>query len=279
MNHYQQHCQAMGTRFELFLTGHGHDREHLEAVASAVLDEIRRLDGVLSRFDPRSEIARINREAALRPVRVEREVFGLLESCEAARRLTGGYFDVTASHKGAAPALRLDAEYCTVRFTEPDVLIDLGAIGKGYSLDRAREIMLRFGVTCALLNGGTSSVLAIGKPAGTDGWPVAVRHPLMYPMYLGEPMAQLKLADRGLSCSAVRHRDQEQSDLVNPLTGELLVGDAVCLVLAEGATEAEVLSTALLAMGRERAIAYLAERRDAGVETGWYEPGGGFTWM
>jgi FAD:protein FMN transferase len=272
----------MGTRFELFLTGQGqgqgqgHDREHLEAVAGDVLDEIRRLDCVLSRFDPRSEIARINRDAAKRQVRVDREVFGLLEKCEEARRLTAGYFDVAASHKGEAPALQLDAGSCTVRFSGPDVLIDLGGVGKGYALDRAREIMLRFGVTCGLLHGGTSSVLAIGTPHGSEGWPVAVRHPLLS---TAEPVAQLKLADRGLSCSAVRHPGQGQSDVINPLTGDPLVGDAVCVVLAANATDAEILSTALLAMGREQAIDYLAERPDTAVEAGWYEPDGGFAWI
>jgi thiamine biosynthesis lipoprotein len=276
MNHYQQHCQAMGTRFELFLTGQGHDREHLEAVAGDVLEEIGRLDCLLSRFDPRSEIARINREAAGRLIRVDREVFGLLEKCEEARRLTAGYFDVTASHKGEARALHLATESCTVRFSGPDVFIDLGGIGKGYALDRAREIMLRFGVTCGLLHGGTSSVLAIGTPHGTDGWPVAVRDPLML---MGEPVAQLKLADRGLSCSAVRHPGQHQSDVVNPLTGDPLNGDAVCVVLAANATDAEILSTALLAMGREQAVDYLAEWPDTGVEAGWYEPGGDFAWI
>src|SRR5262245_33335507 len=120
MNHYHRQIEAMGTRFELFLTDQGqergYDRDHLESVGSEVMDEIRRLDGVLSRFDPRSEISRINREAAKRLVRVDREVFGLLEKCNAARRSTAGYFDV-AVHTGGE--LQLDAESSTVRFSEP----------------------------------------------------------------------------------------------------------------------------------------------------------------
>jgi FAD:protein FMN transferase len=286
MTHFQQHFHAMGTRFEFFLTGQGqgqgqgekqeHDREHLDAVAVDLVEEIRRLDCVLSRFDPRSEVSRINRGAAGRPIRVDREVFALLEKCEEARRLTAGYFDVAAAHQSEAPALRLDSEFCTVRFSGHDVLIDLGGIGKGYALDRAREIMLRFGVTCGLLHAGTSSVLAVGTPHGANGWPVAVRHPLLS---MGEPVAQLKLADRGLSCSAVRHPGQQQSDLINPLTGDPLVGDAACVVLAANATDAEILSTALLAMGREQAIDFLAKRYDPNVEAGWYEPGGGFAWI
>jgi len=283
VNHYQQHCLAMGTRFELFLSAEGpgqlHDREQMEAVADYVLEEIRRLDGVLSRFDPRSEISRINRAAAacpLRPIRLDREIFALLEKCEEARRLTAGYFDVTASQKGRVSALQLDAESCTVWFSEPDVCLDLGGLGKGYALDRAHEILLRFNVTCGLLQGGTSSVLAMGTPQGAAGWPVAVRHPLLHS---GEPVARLKLADRGFSCSAVRHPGQGISDVIDPLTGAPLRGDAVCVVLAATATDAEILSTALLAMGREAAIGYLATRRETEVKVGWYEPGATFAWI
>src|SRR5262245_21352688 len=168
-------CEAMGTRFEALLVGH--DEEHLEAVAVAVIEEIIRLEGVLSRFDPRSEIARINREAGHAPVRVDREVFALLERCERARRSTDGFFDVTAyAHSpGAASDLRLDVEICAVQFAGPGEALDLGGVGKGYALDRGREIMLRFGVTCGLLHGGTSSVLAVGAPTGQSGWPAAMR--------------------------------------------------------------------------------------------------------
>lgn len=268
-------CEAMGTCFEVFLCGE--DEEHLEAVAVAVIEEIIRLDGVLSRYDPRSEIARINREAGRTAIRVDREVFDLLERCEQARRLTEGYFDVTASMSKASEtlALQLDAESCTVQFTRPDVAIDLGGVGKGYALDRGREILLRFGVTCGLLHGGTSSVLALGAPPGSDGWLVDVRHPLTPAV----PVAHVELIDRGFSCSGVRRPGQEQSDVVNPWTGRPLIGNAACIVLAEGATEAEIFSTALLAMGRKQAIKYIDKKFYPGVHVGWFQPDAGFAWI
>src|SRR5262245_18735996 len=269
-----KHCEAMGTRFEALLVGH--DEEHLEAVA--VIEEIIRLEGVLSRFDPRSEIARINREAGHAQVRVDREVFALLERCERERRSTDGFFDVTASRRppGAAPDLRLDVDICAVQFTGPGPAIDLGGVGKGYALDRGREIMMRFGVTCGLLHGGTSSVLAVGAPPGKSGWPVAVRHPLTPD---AAPVAHVELANRSLSCSAARHPGQRQSDVVNPMTGRLLDGDAACVTLATNATDAEIFSTALLAMGREEVKRYLERAPRPGLVAGWFEPEVGFTWI
>lgn len=230
----------MGTRFDVILRGA--DEQHLEAVAVAVCEEIIRLDGALSRFNPGSEIARVNREARTKAVRIDREIFALLERCEHGRQHTGGYFDVTATSGGAG--FELNAERCEVRFTKPDAVIDLGAIGKGYALDCGREILLHYRVTDGLLQGGTSSVLAIGD----SEWLLDVRHPLK-----PEAVVQrIVLKNRGFSCSAVRHPDHSQSDLVNPHSGEMLNGDDACVVLAESAAEAEIFSTALLAMGREK---------------------------
>lgn len=247
----QRSVEAMATRFEVWLRGD--DAQHLDAVAVAICEEMQRLDASLSRFDPRSEIARLNRAAVEKFVRVDRELFALLEKCEQARVATNGYFDVTQR-----AALQLDAASCAVRLTRTDAVIDLGAIGKGYALDCGREIALRYGVTSGLLQGGTSSILAFGDEA----WPIAVRHPLQPERIV----TQLALANRGFSCSAVRHSGQAQSDVMNPHTQATLVGDDACYVLAANAIEAEIFSTALLAMSYEAAMAYAGAN---GLEIGW----------
>src|SRR5262249_7434368 len=142
---------AMGTAFEVFLAGD--DEEHLGAVADAVLEEVVRVERLLSRFDPSSEIARINRLAGQHPVVVDFEVFAILKACRAYHRLTGGYFDVTATHAAgqadtgeAGDALVLDEGRRTVSFARPGLAIDPGGFGKGYALDRARALMRTFDV-------------------------------------------------------------------------------------------------------------------------------------
>jgi thiamine biosynthesis lipoprotein len=257
----------MGTRFEVFLRGE--DEQHLEAVAVAVCEELQRLDAVLSRFTPSSEIARVNREAVTNAVRVDRELFALFVHCEQARERTDGYFDATAASGGNG--LVLDAEHCTVQFTRPDVAIDLGAIGKGYALDGGREMMHRFGVTSALLQGGTSSILAVGN----EEWPIDIRNPLIAD---ATPMARVSLINRAFSCSAVRHPAQAQSDLVNPWTREAVRGNDACVVLATSATEAEIFSTALLAMQQARAQQYWQMHADQ-LQVGWIANGHDFFWL
>jgi thiamine biosynthesis lipoprotein len=262
---YKRGCEAMATLFEVRLRGE--DEEHLEAVAVAVLEEIVRLDAVFSRYDLRSEVSRINRHAGRAAVRVDHEVFALLARCEAARQFTNGWFDVTATSPHRA-ALELDEATGTVQFAHPAAAIDLGGVAKGYALDCGREILQRFGVTCALLNGGTSSVLAIGSARGAEGWPVAIQP-------ANCAAAVVKLKNQSFSCSAVRRADETASDILNPQTGAPLGGDATCYVIADSAAEAEIYSTALLVMGRERAASFIRELSPE-IEAGWIEGEGHF---
>jgi FAD:protein FMN transferase len=261
----------MGTGFEVYLFGD--DQEHLEAVAVAALTEIRRLDRTLSRFDPRSEISRINREAAERPVRVDREVFALLETCEQARMKTGGYFDVTAKTGGGG--FVLDPDACSIRLPTPGATIDLGGVGKGYALDQARDILTKFGIENGMLNGGSSSMLGLGQ-YGDGGWPVDLRHPIDA---VAPPIVRIELSDRALSCSAIQGHSQEPTDLLNPLTGCPLAGDAACVALTTSAAEAEIYSTALLAMGLDKAIEFVEQNSNAPLDIGWFSEGEGFCWI
>lgn len=248
---------AMGTRFELILRGE--DFHHLEAVTAAIVDEVERLDSRLSRFNPGSEVTRINRTAGSRPVLVDRELFALLQRGSLASEMTHGYFDLAAATGGGD--LALDEDGCSVRFLNPSAQLDLGGIGKGYALDRAAEILVRFSVGEALLSAGSSSILVRGGP-----WNVALRHPSLP----GRTVKSLELSDEALSCSAARHPDQEISDVINPVTGQTVEGNEACAVWAGNATEAEILSTALLAMGKARAASFMEESCQKGLRVEWY---------
>jgi thiamine biosynthesis lipoprotein len=258
---------AMGTWFEARLLGD--DPEHLAAVAEAVLDEVQRIERLLSRFDPGSEIARINRDAGERAVLVDREVLAILLACRAAWERTDGYFDVTApnalrqqsSEAATFAAVAIDPEARTVQFTRPGVALDLGGIGKGYALDRGAEILAVHGVGSALVHGGTSSILARGLDADGRPWSVAVRDPRAA-LDQAHALFRLSLCDQSLSCSASFGPGQEHSDLIDPHRRAPLEEPTACLVIAGAAADAEVLSTALLCMGRQEAATHAARQAD-----------------
>ena len=244
-------------------------------MTDAVEDEVRRIESVLSRFDPTSEISRLNRQAAKEPVRVSVELWDLLLVCEEARERMDGCFDVAAgsftADKNVCPTPRVifDAANRSIRYASPETRIDLGGVGKGYALDRVAGILSEFGIGNGLLNAGTSSVLALGgHPSGAD-WPIDIRDPDddTHP-----PIARIHLVNRGFSCSASRHPSQSISDICDPATGQPISGCAACAVSAPTALGAEVLSTGLLVMGREAAAEYpIAKRWPA--RAAWIERG------
>src|SRR5690349_14001156 len=73
--------------------------------------------------------------------------------------------------------IELDAAQSAVRFARQGVMIDLGAIGKGYAIEQAVEILRDAGVASALLHGGTSTVYGLGAPPDEPAWNVAIHDP------------------------------------------------------------------------------------------------------
>src|SRR5947207_192503 len=149
---------AMATRFELLLPGEDHSR--LRAAGEEALDEIERLEAQLSFYRPSSEISELNARAAREPVAVDPRLFRLLQRAQALSEATEGAFDITVAplmrcwgfvggagrlpEAGELEAARavvgmhrveLDEDSFTVRFTDEGVMLDLGAIGKGYALE------------------------------------------------------------------------------------------------------------------------------------------------
>ncbi|MFT3684646.1 MAG: FAD:protein FMN transferase [Phycisphaerales bacterium] len=268
----------MGTRFELLLIGEG-DAARLRAAGEEALDEIRRWHDLLSLFDKASVISRVNREAAERLVPVSPEVAQLLRWCQQATATTQGAFDIAVGHlmrqagfrdqqaddtpfRTATVRERTDAPALTItpdnRITlTPGAALDLGAIGKGWALDRAADILREHlapsGLHAALLHGGTSSITAIRGP-----WRIAL-----------DPHATIHLTDESLGLSAPSGRqvsDQSghiRGHILDPRTGQSADALTAAAVTGPSAALCDAWSTALivnpaLAQAPEWPIGYLA---------------------
>jgi thiamine biosynthesis lipoprotein len=161
----------MATRFELAIVTDGLQARDVAAIGESALCEIEDWHQRLTRFEPHSWLSYVNRTAAGEPVRLDDEVFPLFADAVAVWRDSGGAFDITRGH---GDALVLDQVLRTVRFKHGRVSLDLGAIGKGHALDAAATVLRNHGVTSALLQGGTSSGVAIGRPPDSPGWRIGV---------------------------------------------------------------------------------------------------------
>lgn len=311
--------EAMATRFEIAI--HGGNPVSMRAAAEEALEEVERIESQLSLYRPGTEIARVNALAHREPVRVSPPVFKLLLRARELSRETGGAFDITIApllrcwglmrgggrvpvpeEIAAAKArvgmhlVHLDEENCTVRFEHEGVMLDLGAIGKGYAVEQAAALLCELGVTCALIHGGTSTIHAIGQPPGQEAWKVALElpgtgrtgfHPVQPDedpgVRLGrqeaspELLAIVPLRDEALSVSAVWGKSFESGGktyghVMDPRTGAPADAAIMAAVVVPSATESDALSTALMTLGRE-GQARMASLRP-GVRTFLAQPSG-----
>ncbi|MCB1125472.1 MAG: FAD:protein FMN transferase [Verrucomicrobiae bacterium] len=283
--------EAMATRFELVLNGS--DPVRLRSAGEGALDEVDRQEARLSLYRATSEISQVNRLAAGTPVTVSPPVFSLLEECVRLWQSTGGAFDITvaplmrawgflrgtgrmpteeaimaARAKVGMQHIRLDAARRTVHFEREGMMLDLGAIGKGYAIDEAVGLLRDDGVVSAFFHGGTSTCYALGRPPAFSGWRTAITRD-----ELGAPAARpaspppedpaparetavtvVELVDASLSVSAVKGKAFESDGrvyghVIDPRTGWPVQGAQLAAVVGPGATKTDALSTALLVLG------------------------------
>ncbi|MGZ4972097.1 MAG: FAD:protein FMN transferase [Limisphaerales bacterium] len=268
---------AMATRFEIVL--HGTNATALRAAGEEALDEIARLEGQLSLYRASSEIARVNARAAFEPVRVTPAVFKLLQHARDLSNECDGAFDITiaplmrcwgfmgGTGQPADPKQVAEARECigmahvhfgdnTIRFDRQGVMIDLGAIGKGYAIDRAVDFLREAGVESALIHGGTSTVYGIGRPMDNEAWKVAVADAFGRPAADSANLPTMTLRDEALSVSAIWGRSFEKDGktlghVIDPRTGEPSQGAVLAAVISKSAADSDALSTALLVLGRD----------------------------
>ena len=266
-------AHLMGTVLELTLFGP--DARALDAARIAAFAEVQRIEVLLSRWRGDSEISRLNEAAGQGAVTLEVEVVDLLDRCLDLNRITIGAFDVSvgpvlalwkrAEERGVPPGARQIA--AALERVGPEKLslqedgrvalaagstLDLGAVAKGYALDRVRQ-SLPASVKAALLNFGQSSTWAVGSPPGEEGWRLLVQSPG------GGYAGTIALRDQALSVSAGLGQwreigGQRYGHLIDPRDGLPLTRRLQALVVSRDATLAEALATALVVLGEESGL-------------------------
>ncbi|MET7730569.1 FAD:protein FMN transferase [Streptomyces sp. NPDC005402] len=192
------------------------DDEHLpESAADAVFAWLREVDARFSPFKEDSEVSRYDR-GELSAAGLSADLREILDLCEHYRVATGGAFDVRL------PGRRLDP--C--------------AVVKGWSVQRAAELLTAAGATRFVLNAG-GDVVTAGGP-----WRVGVRHP----EHADKLCTVLSLTDGAVATSA---RYERGDHILDARTGRPATGLLSLTVVAATLTEADSVATAAFAMGPE----------------------------
>jgi thiamine biosynthesis lipoprotein len=280
----------LGTLVEITVADQDKSREIINTAIEKAFAEIERVEALLSRFDSRSEISQINVHSGIQPVKVSIETIRLIEQSIAFSRLTAGAFDITiyplleiwGMAQGSSPQhiptteqirealdrvgyqyIKISRQQQTVFLTQPAMSLDLGAIAKGYAVDRAVAILRHEGIQHALVNAG-GDVYAMGNKNKAKKWRVAIQHPRKENTFL----ATLELSNKAAATSGdyqqyIEIDGKRYSHIINPKTG-LPVENSPCsvTVLAQDCTTSDALATSLFVLGPKKGIDLVNQRED-----------------
>jgi len=280
-----QHRQryAMGTMFDVLVY---HESSVVAGrAAEKALDEVVRLDRILSHFDKDSDLSRLVRDGRAGFVRVDPNLYEVLEQSLRISQLSSGKFDVTIGplvqiwkqarleNRVPSDAELAQAKRCVgfdkIELRAPDQVrlnsdcsaLDLGGIGKGYAVDRAIAILRTCGITNALINAGSSSIAAMGAPPNREGWLVNLSSASDGPT--------LFLKDTSISTS---QQPDQSGDIVDPQAAAPIRSRVTVSVIAPSATLSDALSTAVLLLPVEASRQLLT--RFEGVSAYWVSADG-----
>jgi thiamine biosynthesis lipoprotein len=229
---------AMATEFQVRIAGEEKPYAAQAAQAAFVLTD--KLESQLSRFCANSDISQIAQLAPGGQLRVSEPVFACLEIAKRMELATRGAFSITAAAlktQPAQPQWSLLKEQFSIRCDRGKLEFDLGAIGKGFALDRMAEVLREWDCPAFLLVAGGSSILAGEPPLGTAGWSCG----------LGDDNSPQRfwLKNGSLSGSGLAVKGQH---IFDPRTGEPAARKDRAWALSPTAAESDALSTAAMVL-------------------------------
>ena len=271
----------MGMPFRLVVYARHEDSAN--AAASAAFARIKQLNGIMSDYDPDSELMQLCRTAGSgQPVQVSPDLKAVLSRALALSRKSDGAFDVTVGpivklwrkarkSKVLPPAaeidaarklvgyrnIRLDEQAGTVELLLAGMQLDLGGIGVGYAIDQALFVLKSRGIESALID-GSGDIGVSGPPPGQRGWRIGIA-PLDADK---EPSRFLILKNGAVTTSGdafqfVEVAGRRYSHIVDPSTGLGLTERSSVTVIAPDCTVADSYTKAVSVLGRERGLALI----------------------
>ena len=200
---------AMAAQFEIRCTHP--DENYARQAANFAFRVVDGLEQKLSRFVENSDISRINHLSAGEYTAVGYETMQCLQLARFMRTETGGTFDISMG-QGFENLELVPGEFLVCAH-ENGVHLDMGAIGKGYAVDRTAEVLEDWEVEQALIYAGYSSVLALEPPSGCEDWPLTISIPGKAD---GAILATIAARQRALGASGI----QKPGHILNPRTGK-----------------------------------------------------------
>lgn len=270
---YRKVLKLMGNRFEVTIV----DDDRLSAMQhiNAAIDEVRRIEGLLTTYSESSQTSLINRNAGIQPVTVDREMCELILRAERISRVTQGAFDLSYGSvdkrlwnfdRGmtALPDpvtarqmvrlinyrnIQVNIERHEVMLLEPGMRIGFGGIGKGYAAERAKQLLQQRGVRSGIVNAAGDLTTWGLQPDGTP-WTVGIADPDSK----HHPFSYLNISNQAIATSGNYEKyimidGRKYSHTIDPKTGLPVTGIKSVSIISTNAEIADAMATPVMIMG------------------------------
>ena len=279
----------MGNQFEISAVSD--NEQNANRIINAGIDEIKRIEKLLTTFQDSSETNLINRNAGIEPVRVSEEIFNLIERSIKISSITQGAFDITygsidkslwnfdtqmkslPDKQTAREMVRLinyrnivlDRENSTVFLKEKGMRIGFGGIGKGYAAEMAKCKMQQLGITNGIVNASGDLTTWGLQPNGNE-WTVGIANPNIS----GEVFSFLKISGLAVATSGNYEKfimidGKKYSHTIDPRTGLPVTGIKSVTIITKNAEIADAMATPVTIMGVKAGLHMINQMKDVDV--------------
>lgn len=280
--------ELMGTRVSINVyVGDAPNGNAAGQAITAAFHEIARIESIASEWIAQSELSRLSASAGQGWQSLSPEMWELLNKSVGISKATDGHFDITfysvgrlwdfskgaklpdpekikaALKKVGHRWIELDPAQQRARLTQKGVALGMGAIAKGYGVDRAAKVLKEAGLRNFIVEAGGDTYVS-GKK-GDAPWRVGIQNPSG-----PGPMGSLEVLDRAVVTSGnyerfFVHDGVHYTHILDPKTGYPILRDRSprsVTVVARNATDADAYCTALAVMGTHKALAFVKSRPD-----------------
>ena len=270
----------MGSRFDITVVAANEEIGYInidEAVA-----EIKRIEKLISSWDPDSETALINKNAGIKPVKVSLELFKLIERTKQIPEITDGAFDISYSSmdgiwkfdgsmtnmptkdeikksiaKVGYEQIILDSNEQTVFLKQKGMKISFGAIGKGYAADKTKELLVSKQVVAGIIN-ASGDLTTWGTKASGEKWLIGIANPLSKDkIFSWLPIVESSVATSGNYEKFVMFDGKKYTHIIDPRTGYPSQGVNSVSIFSKSAELCDALATAVFIMGKDAGLSLI----------------------
>jgi thiamine biosynthesis lipoprotein len=267
----------MGSRFDITvvaedsIVGNGYIQD--------AINEISRIENLISEWDSTTQTSAIIKEAGIVPVKVDKELFDLIQRSLVYSKLSDGAFDITFAGLGGIwkfdgsvktlpdsaliqeklsligyDKIILNPSDTTVFLSVKGMRIGFGAIGKGYAADKTKALLQQKGVSAGIIN-ASGDLITWGKQPNGDSWTVAITNPFNKEKAFGIlPLDNWAVATSGNYEKYLEFNGIRYAHIIDPRTGYPTKGIVSVTVFAASAEMCDALATAVFVLGAEVGI-------------------------